>query len=294
MYGSKIASALISASSDMVFIVGAARSGTSLLFNYLNESENIFLLNEDNAFSERTSQNFRISYNERWKTHNRWGVKGYHIPAWVGEGHFWFDCYLAIKNKFKLSGTKIAFGPFDDQYWGDIDTFALRFFQYYFYNAYYLLTIRCPTENLLSMRNMFPEIPFGTLKNAWIKTLQLQLQFYASMERCRFVFHDSTSLELLDQIVGALQVAPPGKAAGYVIPVQSRASYVGTDLGIKFFGAEYLFEIAQMEAAYNYLSEDFDKIDGREKGAVHRLQMCNNIWVSLERIRSNPNESFCV
>jgi hypothetical protein len=93
-FGEEIRLALIAHSSEFLFVIGTARSDTSLGHSYMNEAEEIFLLNEDNAFLEHTRQYFREWYNSVWS--NEMPTKGFHVPEIPGGGIFWFDCYLAL------------------------------------------------------------------------------------------------------------------------------------------------------------------------------------------------------
>src|SRR5579863_1909754 len=288
-FGEELQRALIERSGEFLFVVGCARSGTTLVHSYLNEAEDVCLLCEDNAFSGITRQYFREWYNTIWAS--RPPTKGYHIPEIPGGGMFWFDCYLALKERYGIAGSKFAFGPFAGEYWLEIDRYLQRFLQSYFPKATYLLTLRRPGEAVASMGKMFPGLHVGSLLDAWIRTLQHQLVILGSMHRARFVFHDTVSLALLEGICHGLGVQPPAKTGRFVTPREERGSFA------QFPAPDQLDAVsanllAQLELAYTHVRGAIGDTTGRPGAETHTAELVRTLWDELNRLRGDPSGRF--
>jgi len=280
-------------SREFVFVIGCARSGTTILFDYLNDSPDIFLLNEDNAFLPNTSQDFWRSYNARWRQAGRNWTKGYTIPHFCVDCPFWFDVYLQLKNNFNLAGSKIAFSPLDDGYWNTIDNYCIPFFSEYFGKAQYLLTVRRPSENVLSMMKLFPQLPFGTAKNAWIKSFQTQIILYSSLFRSRFVFHHTINLDMMKELCSAMGTTAIDKSNDYFQMYGTQESFIiGNNFDQITINDSEKNELIELEKAWRFFCKDVDEQTGRARQAVHIQELSRLLWSGLERLRERPDAPF--
>ena len=288
-----ISSSFAERSKEYLFIVGCARSGTTAIFNYLSECDDVFLLNEDNAFLPSAGHGFRRRYNKQWESMGKVRSKGYFIPEICDDSDYWFDVYLALKNSYFVAGSKLAFGPHGEAYWSDIDQYLPEFFGKYFLGAYFLLTSRSPSETIYSMTRLFPGHAFGTYKNVWLKSLQMQIIIFGSLPRSRFVFHDSLSFEMLESIARELGVANPEKGDGFLTPPDQCESYVDKEtLSVVTSDLDEQRELLQLERAFAFLRKDVDGFSGRAKPSVHRQEFTRAFWFELEKIRANRDATF--
>jgi hypothetical protein len=133
----------------MLFVVGAARSGTTALQAALNASEEVFLLGEANFFRENLKAGFRARYNARHRTFGHPPSKQNDCPAVAPENGTWVETVLALAQRHVYIGEKVAFGAFAPDRW--IAEF-LAFQGRYFRGATYILAFRNPRDAILSPR----------------------------------------------------------------------------------------------------------------------------------------------
>ncbi len=75
----------------MLFVVGAARSGTTALQTALNASDDVFLLGEANFFRENLKRGFRARYNARHQVFGFPPSKQNDCPAVAPERGAWVE-----------------------------------------------------------------------------------------------------------------------------------------------------------------------------------------------------------
>jgi len=133
----------------MLFVVGAARSGTTALQAALNASHDIFLLGEANFFRENLKKGFRARYNARHRAFGHPPSKQNDCPAVAPENGTWVETLEALAQRHRYVGEKVAFGAFRPDRWiGEFLAFHARYFQ----RATYILTFRNPCDAILSPR----------------------------------------------------------------------------------------------------------------------------------------------
>jgi len=288
MFSRKIEEYFRGESERFVLICGCARSGTTLLFNYFNEFEDVFLLNEDFAFIAGKGAQFRSSYNKRCAVDRGVKSKGYYIPACDREDGYWFDSYYEISKRYKYFGTKLAFGP--EAPWDIVDWYGVEYFHANFSDGLYVLPIRRPLEGIHSMSKMFGGADFGTLKNVWIKSVQFQIMLFGTMKRAFIYFSEDLDLNLLQQI--GQKAGPLGlssKTEGFVTGNSNRPSHIGEMIPDHL--APYAGQLQEMEKAYAFLRKDIDR-DGVVNGWVHKQELCRSMWHALEALRADENAVF--
>jgi hypothetical protein len=257
-----------------------------LLFNYLNESDEVFLLNEDNVFFSSTPRLFCKWYNQMWlDVKNGFKSKGYWIPSFIDEDAAWFDVYLGLSDHYRFFGSKIAIGPHGEDYLSNIEANAVPFFTKYFPKARFLLTVRLPSEAILSMKKMFPDSDFGTLKNVWIKSLQLQLSLFVLMKGARFILINQLSaahLEGISNEVGVSHIVR--KSESFCVPNAERESFCPEMTTLtKLFGLNesQLCELLELEELFSKLVAELDVVSGRVKQWVHVQEFARRFHLEL-------------
>ncbi|WP_353862025.1 hypothetical protein [Azospirillum formosense] len=290
MFGRQIKQYFQGESHRFIGVIGCARSGTTLMFNYLNEFKDVFLACEDNPFFESQGCNYRTWYNSHWASLGKTRTKGYYLPEWGGSDGFWFDYYYEISQRYANFGTKLAFGPHGESYWNSVEQRGFDFFNEYFFEGFYILTVRRPAEGIYSMKKMFPGADFGTLKNTWIKSLQFQLSLHGSMKRAPFVFLEDIDIALLEDLNGAMGLSPaPLKTDQYIIENNRKPSRLQE--GLPDILMPYEAQIAELEKAYAFLRKDLGK-NGTVNGWVHREELCRSMWHALEGLRADASATF--
>jgi Sulfotransferase family len=136
--------------SRMVFIVGAARSGTTALQTALNTSDDVFLLGEAFFFWENLRPGFRARYNEKHRGFAYAPSKQNDCPAVAPENATWVETIAALVSRHRLVGDKISFGGYKAGRW---PSEFLAFHRRYFHGAAYILMFRNPRDAILSPRS---------------------------------------------------------------------------------------------------------------------------------------------
>ncbi|MHC4179760.1 MAG: hypothetical protein ACYSWU_19805, partial [Planctomycetota bacterium] len=93
-----------------VFIVGNARSGTTILFKCINLAKDVYLLGEGNLYANHGNPEFRSSYNETHEHLRNPRAKGFFLPEPPVslQGGMAYMAWLA--RHYRYVGDKLAFG----------------------------------------------------------------------------------------------------------------------------------------------------------------------------------------
>jgi hypothetical protein len=175
----------------LVFIVGNARSGTTIVANILNLSEKFYLMEEANLFIHLTKPDFPQWFNATHRDLGHAPRKGRYVPPFQGDGETGLVTLQRLARDYDFVGDKVAFVPGE--------TFDGRSQQQYFFEEHakffggcrYILTMRNPHESLLSMHRMFPATPLPGLLWCWLESLRYGCFCFTSFKRCRMIFSES-------------------------------------------------------------------------------------------------------
>jgi hypothetical protein len=133
--------------SRMVFVVGAARSGTTAMQRALNSNPEVFVLDEAYFFWENLRPGFRARYNEKHRNWDRPLDKNNDCPAIAPEHGTWVETTAALLTQHHFVGEKIAITSYNAGRW---PSEILAFHRRYFSGAAYILTFRNPRDTILS------------------------------------------------------------------------------------------------------------------------------------------------
>lgn len=196
--------ALQSLANGALFVVGCARSGTTILTRCLNCAPQIMLLEEPLFFLHQDVADFARFFNERQAAMGTRRQKGSFVaPAMTPEvGPLGLLCRLHGDHRYV--GEKVAFGP--QEFPPDWCFRYLDFQSKYFLHSRYILIARTPVEAVWSMHKMFPERPIPRLFETWLRSTALLLDAYQLFARCRVVFFDHLDLTLIDRLSQWLEV----------------------------------------------------------------------------------------
>jgi hypothetical protein len=216
-------------STQGLFVVGNARSGTTILWDCLNLSGEIYLLGEANLYARRDLGNF-VDHLQRqhaqWK--NERG-KGTFVPPPLTTEAGGLATLARLGEHFRYVGEKVAFGLSAP---GDDGTQQEAFFQFharYFFYSIYFLIVRHPADCLRSMLRMWPHLSPRDCLRSWLHSLKILLDVYAVFPRVYLVFYENLRPEMfarVNAILGTDIQVPP-----LMIRPQSKPVSAGDEVG---------------------------------------------------------------
>jgi hypothetical protein len=187
-----------------LFVVGNARSGTTIVENCLNESPQILLMGEANFWLHLERPDFVEHYNQMHAEFRNPRSKDSWIPP-APEGDSSGPATLGRMAQFYAwVGDKVAFGPH-----GLINgsTYQELFFDYqarYFYDSTYVLLIRKPSEVVYSSKKMFSDGDTEEMIRSWIDTLLLQIDIHCCFPSSHWLFFEDLSVARIQQLATQL------------------------------------------------------------------------------------------
>jgi hypothetical protein len=106
----------ITPSSSGLFIVGHVRSGTTILQNALNDSDEIYLFGEAQFCRDPGSRDFAARYNAMHRSFANQITKSTYCPPILTEDGTWQDYLRELSTLYRYVGDKVAFGPDADHH----------------------------------------------------------------------------------------------------------------------------------------------------------------------------------
>ncbi|HEX7376830.1 MAG TPA: sulfotransferase, partial [Pirellulales bacterium] len=190
-----------------LFVVGCARSGTTILTRCLNCAPEIMLLEEPLFFLHEGVADFARAFNKQHAAMGNRRQKGSFVaPARRSEfGPLGLLCRLHRDHRYV--GEKVAWGPL-----GFPDDWPRRYLDFqsrHFLHSQYVLILRTPVEAIWSMHKMFPEQPLPRLFETWLRSTSLLLDAYQLFPNCRVVFFNDLSQTLIKRLAHWLEVPAP-------------------------------------------------------------------------------------
>jgi hypothetical protein len=202
-----------------LFIIGAARSGTTILTNALNHSPDIYLFGEPNFQDDPGTPDFAARYNAG---HRFWGMQEtkstFCPPVLAGDGT-WQDYMRALARQHRYVGAKTVINPVRPQ--GALDK-LFGFHCRFFYRARYIFTFRDPVATVISTRDLqillvgrTDGVPV-TLRS-YLDTIGLFVRMLRALPHVRAVCHEDITPAAFDALQHWLGVDLAG-CAGYYQP----------------------------------------------------------------------------
>lgn len=211
------------ASGSELFVIGAARSGTTIMGDILNSSDDICLLSEANLHYSWEMPAFVYSFNNQHRNGGRLTSRSSYLPkSWIGlTAHETLD---ELRKSFRIVGSKTAFPPFRDMpdSWAQDDT--LNFHMQHFYGSRYFLTLRDPVTCCLSAAKLFPATAPNDLLANWLRSLAFLVLSAQTFPRHWIVPMAWIDANLFNQIETLLQVRLRANANWLEEPKTGRAT----------------------------------------------------------------------
>lgn len=175
-----------------LFVIGAARSGTTVLQNALNSSAQIFLFGEPALQDDPGSADFAARYNAM---HRAWGNQenksSFCPPVLPGDGS-WSDYLAHLATLYRYVGSKIVVTP------ETAEQTCHRLFEFHcrhFYRSHYVFTFRNPIDVLISTRGLAElhgneAASHAQVLKSFLQVVALYIRFLRNLPSVMAVFHE--------------------------------------------------------------------------------------------------------
>jgi len=200
-----------------LFIVGSARSGTTILSDCLNLSPEIYMLQEAFFFCNELAAadagpenyDFAAAFNAQHVAFGNPRDKGTYVPTGETPYRTPLEFLNRFRGHYRYLGEKIAFGPrphaMGDNWEDDFFAYQAR----YFYQSRYLITIRSPHEALWSMHKLFPDFSIPAMFECWLRSLRVSLELYLAFPHTHMTLLEWFDASTIRRISEILQVDIP-------------------------------------------------------------------------------------
>lgn len=160
---------------ETLFLLGFARSSTSIYTQVLNSSRDIFILGEANFYLPHHEHRFVDWYKKMHIEFDNQVSKTTYAPDFLPDiSHSWLDWLIEAKKCYKLVGDKMAFSA---QHFNFVEPNKIQsFFEARFFNSKYIFTLRNPLQTLISTAKLFgisKEIQIAAEIIAWLRFVQM-------------------------------------------------------------------------------------------------------------------------
>ncbi|HJT51454.1 MAG TPA: hypothetical protein VJ734_05885, partial [Nitrosospira sp.] len=241
-----------------IFVIGPARSGTTVVARAINLSPDCFLLMEGNIFLRGGAHSFRESFNQRKLAEGTMlHGKGSFLPGIVGEGGP-EDVLSMLGKRYSRVGDKIALGPGMSS-----NVLLAEYMLRHHWSSTYIFCLRSPLETFSSQMRMFP-VSAASIVKGWVEALILMLMIYGNSERCYFIMHDTLSVD---------QIAVLGERVGLRLSVEPNS------IGVAY------------QATTSTAPLFFDGLDEAVKACCNAFNLIRESWSSATlRLRRSSGD----
>jgi len=198
-------------SRQALFIIGAARSGTTILQNALNDSGDIFLFGEPCFHADSGDADFASRYNAM---HRSWGNqenKSSYCPPLFKTDASWYQYLARLAETYRYVGAKIVINP------GLAEEQASQLFDFqcrHFYASHYLFTFRNPLDVLMSTLGL-AELNGGKIATVaevlkgYFVVVQLFFRALRNLPHVHVIFHETVNADTFGKLETWLGVPLP-------------------------------------------------------------------------------------
>lgn len=264
-------------SNEFVFVVGSARSATTILAEIINMQQDCFVMMEDNPFINHYMADYVTWYRNMTQEAGSKMAKGFYLPSFCSRNIGWAKTYLLLKENYRVVGGKIAFGPHD--YWENVQSNFLDFYISIFPNATYFGCLRHPVDCIESMTIMFKDRSLKKLLETWIYSALYLVYLSCLVDRFFLIINERLSEKFINHIMGQSGVGQfdyldkvliPKKHAGPQISNLLRRKPLMDLLGEQT--AAYTPLLAKAVELYYDICNNFDEVDLTLKPECQRTQ----------------------
>jgi hypothetical protein len=164
-----------SIASRCAFVLGPARSGTTILAQIINANDRALLTTEANFYQAGSQPVFRDWYNHQHKSFKNQISKVSYAPNFTYPGeHQWWKWLARAGDFFDVVGDKMAF---IDHHMGSSDSSDfMSFFESRFFDSRYLFIFRDPVQTILSSAVLWNKDPLPLIRS-WASIVKLWADF---------------------------------------------------------------------------------------------------------------------
>jgi hypothetical protein len=199
--------ALQSLDKQGLFILGCARSGTTILTRSLNRSRDVLVLEEANLYLLHGVTDFVSYFNAHHTAMGNRCLKGTYLPPPLTLEDSPIAALLRLADSYRLVGEKVALSPHESP--PNWQQTYLDFQGKYFFHAKYLHILRTPVEAVWSMHKMFPDRPISRLFQTWLESIALSLDAYHVFPNSKVLFFDDLGQQLTERLSSWLELPIP-------------------------------------------------------------------------------------
>ncbi|MGC1303596.1 MAG: sulfotransferase [Caulobacteraceae bacterium] len=200
-----------------LFVIGAARSGTTILQNALNHSPDIFMLGEPQLHMEPEAPGFAARYNAMHRSWRNQETKSTYLPPLL-EADGTGEAYLVrLAQLYRWVGAKIVIETGRESAWTEA---LFAYLCRRFYRARYIVTFRdplavvCSTRDLQTLSGVGVESPRAMMAN-YARVVALYVRMLRNLPNVRAVFHNDIGPATFDELGSWLGVPLTGAADYY-------------------------------------------------------------------------------
>lgn len=188
-----------------VFVIGPARSGTTILQNALNTSRDIYLLGEPGFETDPGTSGFAARYHARQAAVANMENKSTALPPLLEDDPPWWIWLRALADHHHRVGAKIAINPGDDPAHARL----LMFYGQVFYDSSYIFTFRDPlaaasSRQLLNTLSGVDAMPWQDLFANILSVIGLFVRMARLFPDVRAVLHEDMGAPVLANLGTAL------------------------------------------------------------------------------------------
>lgn len=204
-----------SQTAQRLYVVGYARSGTTILMDILNSSPDVFLFSELNlhvlrrfpdCFSSYGGDTFIEQFAVRKKSELPLLYKGA-APPLAGPATGTPDEYLdSLGSRYRYVGDKIATAHRNMGGAWDIELLREFLDKEIQADAELVFTLRRPSTNLASIARMFPHVELPVWGKSLADAMVIILEAHARANRSRIVFHEDIGPTMITDLAYLLRV----------------------------------------------------------------------------------------
>jgi len=207
-----------------LFVVGHARSGTTVLADALNTSADVYCLMEPYFYRSFDIANFAESFNGMHRGFGNPPIKGYWIPGLGGETAR--NVVGRLRNSYHYVGEKLAFRQREKDY--DPDKF-LEFAVENFARSPFVCIVRDPVKVTSSVLDLFENSSFdpaiiGAVVKSQLETYLLILRLAMTVPSCYLLVHEYIDRETFATL-GAHLGINLDRAIGLYVPGYQRTPH---------------------------------------------------------------------
>lgn len=199
-----------------LFIIGAARSGTTVLQSALNHSPDVFLFGEP-VLDDPPLPGFAARYNAMHRSWLNQETKSSYCPPVLKEDGSWPEYWDRLSRHYRWVGAKTVINPLDGR--EEIDRlFAFQCQR--FYEAQYIFTFRRPLGVVSSTRGL-QELAGGKVTSlaanmaSYAGTAALYLRALRNLPNVRAVFHEDVTRDTFADLGRWLDISLDGAETYY-------------------------------------------------------------------------------